>query len=73
MSVNPFETEGKILCIFVFFWIEVLMKAVGSQKGFEQQQIVKPLFLDVLNILLSECVFPPTSYLSSSWGGCLVG
>lgn len=42
---TPLKIKAK-LYVYVFFWTEVLRKAVDSQKGCEQQT-VKPLFLGV--------------------------
>lgn len=67
---TPLKLKAKFY-LYLFFWAEVLMRAMDFQKGCEQR-VFKPLFLDVANMLLRECVFPLDSLLSSC-GICLMG
>lgn len=69
-SVYPSEVEGKIMSVFMFFWTEVLRKAVDSQKGCEQQT-VKQLSLGVAKCAIVRMCFPTHLSSPGEWGGCL--
>lgn len=57
VSLYPSEIEERIICIFMFFWTEILMKAVDYQKSCEQQ-LVKPLFSGVAICTIVQICFP---------------
>lgn len=53
---TPLKLKTKILCVFVYFWAEVLMKT-GFSKGLWTRCIVKALFLGVAKYAMVPMCF----------------